>query len=106
MSLLFFVTVWIKGADDGSEPDPVIRILKGTVSTLGSLSNIGAEFLDVLIELVVVAGGKARAGLARVGEFLKENVTIKVVLDGAFWRLLLVVVLIGTGYFTWSALGF
>lgn len=106
LGFLFFMSVWFQGADEDSDPDPVIRVLRGVVSTLGSLLNIAAGILDFLINLMIVAGGKARAGLARIGAFIEENVTIEVVLDGTFWRLVLVVVLIGTGYLTWSELGF
>lgn len=69
--------------------------------------------LELCGQIVVLVGAgvvgilqRVGAGLKRLGRRAEEKVTIEIVLDGYFWHLIIVILLIATGYATVSALQF
>lgn len=103
---VFILIVWTQGNnDENPEHDPVFRLFKGFVLTVFRFAKIVWGILIFVIELIDEVKKALYAALTRIGRYIEENVTIEVHLDGTFWRLVILLVLIGAGYTTLSALG-
>lgn len=106
-TMFTLVTAWVLGRDtDRRDQDAVDRIFRGVIKLAVYLSHGIVVILKQLSQLMVVSVEKLHSALRRTGQFIDENVTIQIVLDGAFWKLMMVLVLISSGYLTWTALGF
>lgn len=107
IGFVLIATIWVQGNDvKNPDQDPVMRFLDGFVLTGISLLKITFGILEILTDLTAEVGGMIYAALARVGQYIEENVTIEIILDGTFWRLILVLALIAAGYTTVSSLEF
>lgn len=107
VGFVLVVTSWAHGNDsENPDQDPVMRFLEGFVLTGVSLLKIAFRILEELTELAAEVVRMIHAALVRLGQYMEENVSIEIVLDGTFWRLILVLILIGAGYLTVSSLGF
>ncbi|WP_336036651.1 hypothetical protein [Halobacterium yunchengense] len=103
-----WVTAWALGGDNdkNSDQDSITRLLSGFGSVLYLFVKLAGGLL-----LFVGKGGlglvqKADSALRRLGKWAEENVSIDIVLDGNFWRLVTVAFLVGSGYLTYSAFSF
>jgi len=101
------LVAWETG-NDNTEPDqdPFERVLSGLFVVSNNLMNLVAQLLEGGAKVLFYLLQSVLGILSRLGKWIEENVSIDIVLDGTFWRLVIVLVLIAGGYLTLSSLGF
>lgn len=100
------VTAWEVGDDDNwnSDQGSIDRLLSGLSSIVYGVLKTGGRIVWFVGREFAGLLQRGGAALKRLGRWAEENVSIEIVLGGRFWLLIIMLVLIATGYRTLSAL--